>query len=144
MSVAYLPAALQRPIRGMASFLHQRAAWRLAVLLTGALFAQGRRTVTAWLRAAGVGRGFAPYYYFLATLGRAAAFPAGLLLQRAVLALAPPGPLLFALDDTPTKRYGPTVQGAGLHHNPTPGPSDRRFLYGHVWVTLAWVVTHPL
>jgi hypothetical protein len=27
---------------------------------------------------------------------------------------------LFALDDTPTPRYGPCVEGAGLHHNPTP------------------------
>ncbi len=128
MTVAYLPATLQRLIRAMASFLHQRPAWRLAVLLQGALFAKGRRTVTAWLRAAGVGKGFAPSSYFLATLGRAAAFPAGLLLQRAVLALALPGPLLFALDDTPTPRYGPKVQGAGLHHNPTPGPTDQRFL----------------
>ncbi len=36
------------------------------------------------------------------------------------------------------------MQGAGHHHHPTPGPTDQRFLYGHVWVTLAWVVTHPL
>jgi hypothetical protein len=128
----------------MASFLHQRLAWRLAVLLLGALFARGRRTVTSWLRAAGVGRGFPAYYYFLAALGRRAALPAGLLLQRALLCLAPDGPLLFALDDTPTKRYGAKVQGAGLHHNPTPGPAGPRFLYGHVWVTLAWVAAHPL
>jgi hypothetical protein len=25
----------------------------------------------------------------------------------------------FALDDTPSKRYGPHVEGAGVHHNPT-------------------------
>lgn len=49
----------------------------------------------------------------------------------------------MALDDTPTKRYGPKVEGAGIHHNPTPGPSGQKFLYGHVWVTLAWVVRHP-
>src|SRR5204863_8043498 len=49
-----------------------------------------------------------------------------------------------ARDDSPTARYGPTVQGAGHHHNPTPRPTDQRFLYGHVWVTLAWVVEHPL
>ena len=30
-------------------------------------------------------------------------------------------------------------------HNPTPGPAKRgEFLYGHVWVTLAWVVRHPV
>jgi hypothetical protein len=28
-----------------------------------------------------------------------------------------------AIDDTPTQRYGPFVQGAGIHHNPTPGPA---------------------
>jgi hypothetical protein len=36
--------------------------------------------------------------------------------------------ILMALDDTPTKRYGPKVQGAGIHHNPTPGPADAKFL----------------
>ena len=51
--------------------------------------------------------------------------------------------LTFALDDTPTPRYGPKVQGAGIHHNPTPGPTHAKFLYGHLWVTLAWVVRHP-
>jgi hypothetical protein len=29
--------------------------------------------------------------------------------------------LLFALDDTPTPRYDPEVQGAGTHRDPTPG-----------------------
>jgi len=138
-----LPPLWQDFARGMASFLHQRHAWRLAPLLHGALFAKGRRTVTSWLKAAHLGAGFAAYYYFLAALGRHAGLLAGLLLQRAVLRVAPAGPLLFALDDTPTPRYGPQVQGAGIHHHPTPGPTDQRFLYGHVWVTLAWVVTHP-
>jgi hypothetical protein len=128
----------------LAALLHGRHAWRLEVLLRGALFARGRRTVTSWLRAAGVGLGFAAYYYFLAALGRHAGLLAGLLLGHALRLLAPTGPLLFALDDTPTARYGPKVQGAGHHHNPTPGPTDQRFLYGHVWVTLAWVVRHPL
>ena len=36
--------------------------------------------------------------------------------------------LLLALDDTPTKRYGPKVQGAGIHHNPTSGPADAKYL----------------
>jgi len=144
MDLPFLPLLWQDLAAGMASFLHQRAAWRLAVLLTGALFAKGRRTVTSWLRAAHVGSGFAPFYSFLAALGRRADCPAGLLLQRVLQRLAPAGPLLFAVDDTPTPRYGPHVQGAGVHHNPTPGPTDQRFLYGHVWVTLALVALHPL
>ncbi len=50
----------------------------------------------------------------------------------------------MAIDDTPSKRYGPKVEGAGIHHNPTPGPAGAKFVYGQVWVTLAWVVRHPL
>jgi len=144
MDLPFLPPFWQDLVAGMACFLHQRHAGRLAVLLLGALFAKGRRTVTTWLHAAHVARGFAAYYYFLAVLGRQADFLAGLLLRYALRRLAPEGPLLLALDDSPTKRYGRHVQGAGLHHNPTPGPTDQKFLYGHVWVSLAWVVHHPL
>jgi hypothetical protein len=144
MDLPFLPSFWQDLVASMAFFLHQRHAGRLAVLLLGALFAKGRRTVTSWLRAAHVGYGFAAYYYFLAVLGRQADFLAGLLLRYALRRLAPDGPLLFALDDSPTKRYGRLVQGAGLHHNPTPGPTEQKFLYGHVWVSLAWVVHHPL
>jgi hypothetical protein len=48
------------------------------------------------------------------------------------------------LDDIPTERYGPHVQGAGVHHNPTPGPAGSPFVYGHVWVVLGLLVGHPL
>ena len=34
--------------------IHGRARWRLSVVMTGMLLAGGRRTVTSWLRAAGV------------------------------------------------------------------------------------------
>ena len=53
-------------------------------------------------------------------------------------------PLVFAIDDSPTKRYGPRVVGRGKHHNATPGPAGSKFLYGHVWVCLARLVRHPL
>ena len=54
----------------LAAGLHARNRWRLPVLLTGILFATGRRTVTSWLRAVGVSDDFQDYYYFLAALGR--------------------------------------------------------------------------
>src|SRR5207249_7309028 len=107
------------------------------------LFAKGRRTVTSWLRAAGKGNDFRAYYYFLGSLGRNVKFMASLLLRQAVSVIEPGERLLFGLDDSPTKRYGPQIEGAGIHHNPTPGPADQEFLYGHVWVTVAWVLRHP-
>ncbi len=54
----------------LAAGLHARNRWRLAVLLLGILFASGRRTVTTWLRAAGVSDDFQVYYYFPAAVRR--------------------------------------------------------------------------
>ena len=55
-----------------------------------------------------------------------------------------PHRLLLVIDDSPTKRYGPKVEGADIHRNPTPGPADQRYLYGHIWVTLSLALRHPL
>jgi len=140
----HLPAELILWGTQLASPLHARIAGRLLPLLAGLLFAQGRKTVAACLRAVGVAKDFRLYYYFLGRLGRAAEFIASLLLRRAAKVVDPGPRVLLALDDTPTKRYGPQVEGAGIHHNPTPGPAGQKFLYGHLWVTLAWVVRHPL
>jgi DDE superfamily endonuclease len=139
-----LPAELVAWIVALSGPLHGRLAWRLLPLLRGMLFAQGRRTVASWLRAAGLGKDFRQYYYFLGSLGPRAGVIAAVLLRLAVGVIVPGQRLLFGLDDTPTKRYGPNVEGAGVHHNPTPGPAGQKFLYGHVWVTLALLVRHPL
>ncbi|HEV3260631.1 MAG TPA: transposase [Gemmataceae bacterium] len=144
MAQWHLPAELVLWITHLSQPLHARLAWRLLPLFTGMLFASGRRTVASWLRGAGLGADFRAYYYFLGSLGRNVSSVAALLLRRAITVIAPGERLLLALDDTPTKRYGRHVEGAGVHHNPTPGPADQMFLYGHVWVTLAWVVRHPL
>src|SRR5213079_1126973 len=50
--------------------------------------------------------------------------------------------LTVAIDDSPTQRYGPEVEGCGIHHNPSPGPAGEKFVYGHVWVTLAALAKH--
>ena len=128
----------------LAAGLDARHRWRLPVLLVGILFAQGRRTVTTWLRAAGISDDFPDYYYFLASLGRKTEIVATHLLILLLRTLPLPERLLGVLDDSPTKRYGPKVEGAGIHHNPTPGPSDQQYLYGHIWVTLSLALRHPL
>jgi hypothetical protein len=127
----------------LAAGLHARNRWRLPVLLTGILFAHGRRTVTTWLRAAGVSDDYQDYYYFLAALGRKTKSVATQLLLLVLQTLPLPDRILAVIDDTPTKRYGPHVEGAGIHHNPTPGPADQKYLYGHIWVTLSLAVRHP-
>jgi hypothetical protein len=123
--------------------LHARNRWRLGVLLMGILFAHGRRTVTTWLRAAGVRDDFQDYYYSLAALGRKSQSVAAQLLGLLLRCLPLPDQPLAVIDDSPTKRYGPKVEGADIHRNPTPGPADQKYLYGHIWVTLSLALRHP-
>ena len=123
--------------------LHARNRWRLPVLLVGILFAGGRRTVTTWLRAAGVSDDFDDYYYFLAALGRKTESIATRLVALILETLPLSEWVLLVIDDSPTKRYGPKVEGADVHHNPTPGPAGQPFLYGHIWVTISLALRHP-
>src|SRR6266581_4725659 len=127
-----------------ASLLERRVSWRLVPLLTGLLFASGRRTVSSWLRAGGLSNDYQEYYYFVYALGHKVKSLAAVLLRIALETIVPSGRILVAIDDTPSKRYGPKVEGAGVHRNPTPGPASSKYVYGHVWVTLALVVRHAL
>jgi len=127
----------------LAAGLHARNRWRLPVLLMGILFAHGRRTVTTWLLAAGVSDDYQDYYYFLAVLGGKTKSIATRVLALGLRGVPLPERLLAVIDDTPTKRYGPKVEGADIHRNPTPGPANQKYLYGHIWVTLSLAVRHP-
>jgi hypothetical protein len=140
---ARLPAEWSAWVTGLAAPLHRRLAGRLAGAVSGVLLASGRRTAASWWRAAGVGEDFRSYYDFLGSLGRKVVDVAAVLLRVVLLRIPPAGQLVFAIDDTPTKRYGPKVQGAGIHHNPTPGPAGSKFLYGHSWVVLSRLAGHP-
>ena len=128
----------------LASALDPRSAPRLARLLLGAVLARGRRTVTSWIRAAGLSDRYQPCYTTVAAAGKRADLASARLLNDAVRPLvADQERLTLALDDTPTQRYGPYVQGAGLHHNPTPGPAGAPHVYGHIWVVLGLLAVHP-
>jgi hypothetical protein len=96
--------------------------------MTGLLFAGGRRVVAAWIRAAGVSDDYRDYYFFLQSVGRRWGE-----LGRRVLVLVLRQVLndqqrvLVAIDDSPTKRYGPQVQGAGIITIRRPDQPGRRF-----------------
>jgi DDE superfamily endonuclease len=123
--------------------LDRRSAPRLALLFLGAVLARGRRTVTSWIRASGLSDQYQPCYIAVAAAGKKADSIAARLVTESVKPLvAAADRLTLALDDTPTKRYGPHVQGAGVHHNPAPGPAGSPYVYGHVFVVLGMLVTH--
>jgi len=129
----------------LAAGLDGRSRWRLPVLMMGLVFGNGRRVVASWIRAAGLSLDYQDYYYFLQSVGRCWEELGRRVLILVLTHVVKDLPrLVAAIDDTPTKRYGPKVQGAGIHHDPTPGPSGHPFCYGHIWVTLAVIVRHPL
>jgi hypothetical protein len=142
MALSYLPLLLSALFRRLAAGLDRRHAFRLPQLLLGLLFARGRRTVTSWFRAAGVTDEFRQNYRLVATVGRKVDALAVRVLDT-VRELEPSPRLRVAIDDTPTPRWGPCVEGAGIHHNPNPGPAGEKYVYGHIWVSLAAVVHHP-
>jgi hypothetical protein len=129
----------------LAASLHQRSAWRLAVIFAGIIFAKGRKTITSWFRAAGITQRYKAFYYFIGSIGRKTEIVATVLFEIMInLIYSKDDRVLMAIDDGPTKRYGPKVQGAGIHRNPTTTPDGAKFIYGHLWVTISAVVRHKL
>jgi len=137
--VAVLVAAMSR-------LLDKRIAFRLPIVIAGAMLATGRRTAASWFRCAGVKDDWDRFYDLLASIGRDAT-SVMLPMLRFILTKFDPGEggyWTLAVDDSPTKRFGPHVQAANIHHNPTPGPAGGEWLYGHNWVCFAMLLSHPL
>jgi hypothetical protein len=131
---------------GMSRLLDVRIAFRLPIILAGALLAGGRRTAASWFRAAGVHDDWDRFYECLQSVGKNAT---SLMLPLAIWIVKKFDPgaggyWKMAVDDSPTKRFGRCVEAANVHHNPTPGPADGPWLYGHNWVCLALLIRHSL
>jgi hypothetical protein len=141
-----LTGAMQAAVSQLQVFLDRRMAFRLAIVIAGMFLADDRRTASAWFVAGGVQDDWDRFYACLISVGRTSGKLATAILGLVVQKLAPAfgERLLLAMDDTPTARYGRHVEGAGVHHNPTAGPADGEWLYGHNWVALAWLATHPV
>jgi hypothetical protein len=141
-----LAGAMQTAVSVLQAVMDRRIAFRLAIVVAGMFLADDRRTASAWFVAAGVQDDWDRFYDCLISVGRTSGKLATALLGLVVQKFAPGlgDRILLGMDDSPTSRYGRHVEGAGVHHNPTPGPADGEWLYGHNWVALAWLATHPV
>ena len=141
-----LTGAMQTAVSVLQAVMDRRIAFRLAIIVSGMLLANGRRTASAWFVAAGVQDDWDRFYDCLIHVGWISSRLATAVLGWVVQKFAPglSERILLGLDDSPTARYGRHVEGAGVHHNPTPGPADGEWLYGHNWVCLAWMARHPM
>lgn len=101
-------------------FLQQRTWRRAELLLTGAILAPGKRTVTSLLRITGLGRErrFANYHR---VLNRAAWRPRAasrILLGLLLDAFVPTGPVVLGIDDTIERRRGKRIGAKGVYRDP--------------------------
>jgi hypothetical protein len=134
--------------QGLADKLPRKTKPFFLSLMLGALLAVARRrTVTAWLQAAQIEDEFRQAFYHMPNIGRKSQKLFNAMLDEILKKL---GPVIetamfirLVLDDSPTKRYGRKIEGAGYHHNPTPGRTNAKTCFGHSWVVAVLVVTHP-
>jgi hypothetical protein len=133
-------------VTSMIGMLDARMAFRLSIIMAGMMLADDRRVAASWFAAAGVQDDWDRFYDCLISVGRRTRLLALPLLVAVVRKFDPgrEGHLIVAVDDSPTRRYGRHVEGAGVHHNPTAGPADGEWMYGHNWVSLCFLATHPL
>jgi hypothetical protein len=139
MSSWTIPAVLSTWITGLQNRVDRRLRDLFPLVFHGLLFTmEARRTCTSWFRAGDITQEFRRGYRVIGVTGRQVKPMAQSMLFNIANspAVAQQPRIKLALDDTPSKRYGPHVEGAGVHHNPTPGPANQAFLYGHNFVTL--------
>lgn len=135
---------LSELVNSMSRLLDARIAFRFSIVVAGALLANGRRTASSWFRCAGVQDDWDRFYELLQSIGKNTAPLISPILQAIVRKFDPGegGHWRLAIDDSPTERFGRHVEAANIHHNPTPGPGDGPWLYGHNWVCLAMLTKH--
>ena len=115
-----LPIAFRSAIGVFAPILSRPVWQHVKVLMTGAVLAPGKRTVTAILQV--MGRSTAPdFQTYHRVLNRAVWSPLAasrLLLRLLVAVFIPRGVLVFGLDDTIERRRGKQITAKGISRDP--------------------------
>src|SRR5829696_3831108 len=122
-----MPAVVSALLGHLAACLDRRTRPRFWSVFFGLLLCrEKRRTASAWFRADRIGHDFRRAYDALGSVGRRIGSLSPVLLTATGRVAGATGErAVFALDDTVTKRYGPCVEGAGVHRNRRPGRPPR-------------------
>lgn len=113
MAAWTLPQKITDWCQFLTTTLDQRSRKYFVTVVLGMILASGRRTVSSWLRAAAVVDDWQDHYYFLQSVGRNIRRIATSLLYLAVrqIPVSHVGEFVkLAIDDSPTKRYGPKIE----------------------------------
>ena len=142
-----LPIAFRSAI-GVFAPVFSRPVWQhVKVLLTGAVLAPGKRTVTAILQIMGCSA-VPDFQTYHRVLNRAVWSPltaSRLLLRRLVAVCMPHGVMVFGLDDTIERRRGEQITATGIYRDPVRSShshfvkvSGLRWLAGMMLTPLSW------
>jgi len=141
-----LPPTMISLVAPFAPLFSERV-WRHAlVLVAGTILAPGRRTVCAALRAMGLShtKHFGRYHRVLNRAKWSSLAVARVLLGLLVAVFAPAGPLVFGLDETIERRWGPQIAAKGLYRDAV--RSSKEYLVkvsGLRWLCLMLLVPIP-
>lgn len=115
-----LPLRFVAVIVAFAPLFRQRTWPHARALLIGAMLAPGTRTVASVLRILGLAqeRRFERYHRVLSRARWSPRAASRILLGLLVRAFAPEGPLVFGLDDTIERRWGPRIRARGIYRDP--------------------------
>jgi SRSO17 transposase len=115
-------------------------------IVTGWVFSQRHRFITELIFSGGnVGDGhWCRFHRFFSHSAWSLDAFALLLAKLVVSILAPGATLLWAVDDTLSRRRGLTLYGAGMHHDPLISSRKKPLVsWGHDWVVLCILIVHP-
>ncbi len=114
-----LPPAMLHLLAPFAPLFSARVWRRALVLVAGTLPAPDKRTVCAALRAMGLSQSkrWSGYHRVLNRARWSSLAVARVLLGLLVAAFAPAGPLVFGLDETIERRWGPQIAAKGLYRD---------------------------
>jgi hypothetical protein len=141
-----LPPAMITLLAPFAPLFAARVWCHALVLVAGTLLAPGKRTVCAALRAMGLSHSkhFARYHRALNRARWSSLAVARVLLGLLVAALAPAGPLVFGLDETIERRWGPRIAAKGLYRDAVRSSKDYFVtVSGLRWLCLMLLVAIP-
>lgn len=115
-----LPTGFAHLILAFAPLFSKPVFQSVQILLTGAILATGKRTVTAVLRVMGLDQQthFQTYHRVLNRTVWSSLAASRILLSLLVHTFAPDGPLIFGLDDTIERRWGTKIAARGIYRDP--------------------------
>lgn len=116
-----LPPDLMTIIGAFAPLFTERVWRHVQVLLSGAILAPGKRTITSVLHVMGLKqeRRFHKYHRVLSRACWSVLMASRVLLGMLVDTLVPTGPVVLGLDDTIERRRGDKIAAKGIYRDPT-------------------------